>query len=175
MQAVSHLHVVLCSVISQALADLTGGIPLRLGFDDEQVRKDIKSGALWKSVLGYLKSGYLLGAGTPSGKDTVEDASPTGIVQGHAYVPLSMFGVYVCLRARYSLVFFLLFPHRYSFLDAQEVDGFKLVQLRNPWGQFEWTGDWSDADTTHWTERIRKKYVLSGCLCLDTTKLKKKN
>lgn len=34
--------------------------------------------------------------------------------------------------------------HAYSVIDAKEVDGYCLVQLRNPWGSFEWKGDWSD-------------------------------
>ena len=42
--------------------------------------------------------------------------------------------------------------HAYSLLDLQEVDGVKLVQARNPWGTFEWTGKWSDDDTKSWTE-----------------------
>eukprot|EP00955_Chlamydomonas_euryale_P110124 365981-Chlamydomonas_euryale.AAC.19 len=33
--------------------------------------------------------------------------------------------------------------HAYSVINAREVQGFKLVQLRNPWGTFEWQGDWS--------------------------------
>ena len=34
--------------------------------------------------------------------------------------------------------------HAYSVLQVQEVAGFRLLQLRNPWHQGEWTGDWSD-------------------------------
>jgi len=68
---------------------------------------------------------YLLGAGTPPGSD--EDVSDLGIVQGHAY----------------------------SILDACDVDGVKLLQLRNPWGNSkEWKGPWSD-NSAEWTERSR--------------------
>jgi hypothetical protein len=28
--------------------------------------------------------------------------------------------------------------HAYAIVQVKEVDGFKLVQLRNPWGTFEW-------------------------------------
>jgi hypothetical protein len=31
------------------------------------------------------RAGYLLGAGSPSGSDAESEASPSGIVQGHAY------------------------------------------------------------------------------------------
>eukprot|EP00298_Acanthocystis_sp_HF-20_P012618 c19977_g1_i1.p1 GENE.c19977_g1_i1~~c19977_g1_i1.p1 ORF type:complete len:483 (-),score=135.09 c19977_g1_i1:153-1601(-) len=34
--------------------------------------------------------------------------------------------------------------HAYSLLSVKEIDDIKLIQLRNPWGEFEWTGDWSD-------------------------------
>lgn len=35
--------------------------------------------------------------------------------------------------------------HGYSLLDARQFDTVKLVQLRNPWGCYEWQGPWSDA------------------------------
>lgn len=41
--------------------------------------------------------------------------------------------------------------HAYSFLDAREVLGKKLVLLRNPWGSDMWKGAWNDGDTEHWT------------------------
>jgi S-formylglutathione hydrolase FrmB len=42
--------------------------------------------------------------------------------------------------------------HAYSVLDACEVEGNKLLQLRNPWGRTEWKGAWGD-NSEEWTER----------------------
>jgi hypothetical protein len=67
----------------QALADLTGGIAMRI--DVKSANADIRSGVLWKKMLDYRQNGFLMGAGTPAGSDSVENASPLGIVQGHAY------------------------------------------------------------------------------------------
>jgi calpain-15 len=51
--------------------------------------------------------------------------------------------------------------HSYGLLDAKIVklsNGLeeKLVRLRNPWGDFEWKGDWSD-DSDLWTPELKKK------------------
>jgi hypothetical protein len=40
--------------------------------------------------------------------------------------------------------------HAYSVLKAVEVNGKRLVKVRNPWGQSEWTGAWSDG-SPEWT------------------------
>lgn len=68
----------------------------------------------------------MLGAGSPSHKDGDKASSAKGIVQGHAY----------------------------SLIKVQEIDGIKLVMLRNPHGEGEWTGDWSD-DSPQWNARYR--------------------
>jgi calpain-15 len=34
--------------------------------------------------------------------------------------------------------------HAYSIISAKEAKGHKLMNIRNPWGKFEWDGDWSD-------------------------------
>ena len=58
---------------------------------------------------------FIMTCATGSGRDTEEDSSQ-GIVKGHAYT----------LRG------------------VHEVGEHKILQLRNPWGKFEWTGKWSD-------------------------------
>jgi hypothetical protein len=53
----------------------------------------------------------------------------------------------------------LITMHAYSLISAAEVvkDGKKvqLVKLRNPWGDHEWNGDWSD-NSKLWTDEIKK-------------------
>jgi hypothetical protein len=66
-----------------------------------------------------------------AGKDT--DISTQGIVQGHAYSLLQ------CVE------------------ESDTNGSYQLVQLRNPWGQTEWKGRFSDADTASWTRRLRNK------------------
>jgi len=34
--------------------------------------------------------------------------------------------------------------HAYTIVNVYESFGVKLIKLRNPWGTFEWDGDWSD-------------------------------
>ena len=62
------------------------------------------TGELWAKLLFWKSKNYLMGCGSPSGSDS--DVSSLGIVQGHAY----------------------------SILDVAMIDGHKLMQLRNPWG-----------------------------------------
>lgn len=46
----------------------------------------------------------------------------------------------------------LSYSHAYTVLGVTEVDGNKLVKMRNPWGAEKYEGPWSDSDTTNWTE-----------------------
>lgn len=45
--------------------------------------------------------------------------------------------------------------HAYTLIAAKQTSkGDRLVKLRNPWGETEWTGDWSDSSPL-WTEQMQ--------------------
>ena len=48
----------------------------------------------------------------------------------------------------------LVAAHTYSVLDMKRVGDVRLIQLRNPWGEREFTGPWCDTDTARWTPEI---------------------
>ena len=50
----------------------------------------------------------------------------------------------------------LLPSHGYSIILVKEVNGHKLLNLRNPWGMFEWRGDWS-SESPMWTMEMRSE------------------
>jgi hypothetical protein len=53
----------------------------------------------------------------------------------------------------------LITEHSYGLIAAAEVidqngKTVKLVQMRNPWGNFEWKGDWGDSSDC-WTPELK--------------------
>mmetsp|Transcript_5149 Transcript_5149/g.8268 ORF Transcript_5149/g.8268 Transcript_5149/m.8268 type:complete len:326 (-) Transcript_5149:37-1014(-) len=72
-------------------------------------------------VYDGLKS--VLGAGSTQGRSDSASDSKNGICQGHAY----------------------------SILRAVKSGAHRLLKLRNPWGDFEWKGAWSDTSPM-WTQ-----------------------
>ncbi|KDP30593.1 hypothetical protein JCGZ_16246 [Jatropha curcas] len=114
-------------LVQDALVDLTGGAGEEIDMRSAQAQIDLASGRLWSQLLRFKQEGFLLGAGSPSGSDV--HISSSGIVQGHAY----------------------------SILQVREVDGHKVVQIRNPWAnEVEWNGPWSDS-SPEWTDRMKHK------------------
>ncbi|PHT29279.1 hypothetical protein CQW23_31151 [Capsicum baccatum] len=114
-------------LVQDALVDLTGGAGEEIDMRSAEAQIDLASGRLWSQLLRFKQEGFLLGAGSPSGSDV--HISSSGIVQGHAY----------------------------SILQVREVDGHKLVQIRNPWAnEVEWNGPWSDP-SPEWTDRMKHK------------------
>ncbi|KAI4317449.1 hypothetical protein L6164_025316 [Bauhinia variegata] len=114
-------------LVQDALVDLTGGAGEEIDMRSPEAQIDLASGRLWSQLLRFKQEGFLLGAGSPSGSDV--HISSSGIVQGHAY----------------------------SILQVRDVDGHKLVQIRNPWAnEVEWNGPWSDS-SPEWTDRMKHK------------------
>ena len=61
----------------------------------------------------------------------------------------------------------------YAVLAAKTVGSAKLLKLRNPWGRFEWKGDWADASPL-WTSEARTAMGIDlssddgvFCMCLE--------
>jgi len=50
--------------------------------------------------------------------------------------------------------------HAYSILRVAVASKFRLVQIRNPWGKGEWTGDWSDK-SAKWAEHPEVKKAVN--------------
>jgi calpain-15 len=92
---------------------------------------DSVSEEFWAKVIESEEKGYLMVAS--AGKESQEQLASIGLVPGHAY----------------------------SVLDAKEINVTaskteKILKLRNPWGKFEWTGDWSDKSPL-WTPSTIKQ------------------
>ncbi|GFN76547.1 calpain-d [Plakobranchus ocellatus] len=93
---------------------------------------------IWAKLLSFRDLKFLMGASCGGGSMRVnsEDFQQMG------------------LRAR----------HAYSILDVQDIEGNKLIQLRNPWGRFSWTGKWSDGSSA-WqkvSKESRQRFIAMG-------------
>ncbi|KAI7786764.1 calpain family cysteine protease [Diaporthe eres] len=67
--------------------------------------------------------------------------------------------------------------HAYSVLKAREIDGVRLVLLKNPWGKHEWKGAWSDGSkewTAEWLQKLDHKFGDDGSFWISYDDLLKK-
>lgn len=55
--------------------------------------------------------------------------------------------------------------HAYSIMEAREIRGNRLLKVRNPWGEGEWRGAWSDGSeqwTPEWMELLNHRFGDDG-------------
>eukprot|EP00736_Rhodelphis_marinus_P002744 Rmarinus@m.9918 len=110
--------------VDYGLRDLTGGCPMTIKLTQSPWKEISESGDLWNKLLYFQKEGCLMGCSVAT-KGKVESDFGNGILQGHAY----------------------------GLLDLQVISDVRLLRVRNPWGQREWTGPWSD-NSPEWTDDV---------------------
>ncbi|KAK5230439.1 hypothetical protein LTR99_008256 [Exophiala xenobiotica] len=132
----------------EAIEDLTGGVTTEI-YSTDILDRD----AFWRDELMQVGKQFLFGCATgfySNWLDTsVVSREREGISEGHAY----------------------------SIMDARDVNGQRLLKLRNPWGKKEWTGKWSDGSSewdADWMGLLDHKFGNDGVFWISYDDLLKK-
>jgi len=106
------------SSVAESLGDLTGGPVQRIYFRKPQTEEEIRNGKLWSRLMRYNKWGYLLACQMSVHREEEEAPSKDwGILENYVY----------------------------SILAVRQVNDYRLIHIRNPWGIKQWQGPWSDS------------------------------
>lgn len=118
-----------------ALVDFTGGVCESINLKDGGYGQDgEKRLGLFKSMERATREKSLISASIRiKNRDEMEKRTETGLVMGHAY------GVTSIKKITIGDGLFSLFNRQQLYM----------IRLRNPWGQKEWNGPWSD-DSEEW-------------------------
>jgi len=111
----------------EGMVDLTGGTAELIKL------KDMDAHELFEEISECIEDGSLLSTSIQANPHEVEAKKDNGLICGHAY---SITGAT-------------------SFLVNDE-DIYHCIRIRNPWGQVEWKGKFSDNDEI-WNENIKSK------------------
>ena len=128
-------------LIDDGLVDLTGYVAEKIKVKDflkptEDQSEADRQTELWEKLRGHRLEGTLMGCsceGDGTETELVYEGEPTGLLAGHAYSLLD--------------VVFVNNP-------TEQNEQHRLLRLRNPWGNSEWKGKWSDG-----SEKLMKNYT----------------
>ncbi|KAL4915206.1 hypothetical protein BDW62DRAFT_203810 [Aspergillus aurantiobrunneus] len=136
--------------VGEAIEDLTGGVT-----SDILTNNILDKDKFWNEELMQVNKEFLFGCGTGLFSNWL---SPN-----HRGPPRDRKGISE--------------NHSYSIMDVREIDGVRLVKLRNPWGKKEWSGPWSDGSeqwTPQWMEKLNHKFGNDGFFWISYEDLLKK-
>jgi calpain-5 len=125
---------------AEALLDLTGEGAETIEVDPIQFGRLMETGQLEKILKHWKKSRFLMGASIYREGAASEAKLDNGLLAGHAYSVLDVKNP-VTEKGFLGLIG-----------NKRQV----LLKVRNPWGEQEWTGAWSDG-APEWTAAIRKQ------------------
>ena len=123
---------------SEAIEDLTGGVTTEL-FATDILNKD----EFWAEELMKVNEEFLFSCSTGT-FDRWQGSDLTSIPDARENI----------FRM-----------HAYSIMEAREVKGHRLLKVRNPWGEGEWRGAWSDGSeqwTPEWMELLNHRFGNDG-------------
>ncbi|KAL8681953.1 MAG: hypothetical protein Q9186_001961 [Xanthomendoza sp. 1 TL-2023] len=122
----------------EAIEDLTGGVTTELLTTDIL---DIDK--FWSDEIMKVNDQFLFGCATgrfdkwQGSVDAEETGARKGVIRMHAY----------------------------SVMESKEIKGERLLRIRNPWGDTEWQGPWSDGSeewTPEWMELLKHRFGDDG-------------
>ncbi|KAL4749963.1 hypothetical protein BDW72DRAFT_194320 [Aspergillus terricola var. indicus] len=136
--------------VGEAVEDLTGGVT-----SDLLTSNILDKDKFWNEELMQVNREFLFGCGT--------GLYSNWLTPNHRGPPRDRKGISE--------------NHSYSIMDVKEIDGVRLVKLRNPWGKKEWNGAWSDGSeqwTPQWMEKLNHKFGNDGFFWISYEDLLKK-
>eukprot|EP00301_Raphidiophrys_heterophryoidea_P000205 c10106_g1_i1.p1 GENE.c10106_g1_i1~~c10106_g1_i1.p1 ORF type:complete len:691 (+),score=163.56 c10106_g1_i1:113-2185(+) len=126
-------------MVPDTLCYLTGGHMDLFVIEDQEVWASMLSGRLWNRLFSMFNKTSSEDGVFLSCSGMQEDDKSLEIGGGAAH------GSDDGLKG----------DHAYSVLDLKQVDGLHLMKIRNPWGSFEWQGDYGDSSPL-WTPQLKK-------------------
>ena len=136
-------------LISEAFFDLTSCPTECISLSPTRTDPDL----LWAKLCSWKKSGFLIGCSTSV---TDEEGQSQGLVSSHAYSVSDAIELFDVTVGKQTKIYDFVSGRQNNPVMREKIDKLRLVQVRNPWGRKEWTGDWG-GKSEKWTRTLIEK------------------